>query len=300
MTAHPRPRAPPRHTPGHGGGPKPFDLANGPLIRAKLIRLAPDERALLLSMHHIISDGWSVDILYTELKHLYTALRGRRSYPLKELPIQYGDFAVWQHKCVDAGLLTRQIDYWTGRLANLPLACTFPTDRHRPAIQSYRGAIHQVSIDRQLIDQLKALSHRENVSLSMTFLAAFKTLLFRHNGQDDCIVGIPIANRQKEELESLIGFFANTLVLRTGLAGDPSFVEMLARIRSTALGAYANQDVPLERIVQELKVARDLSLTPLFQVMYAFQNAPGTTGPASQLQRPVDRFARPAFDLAPG
>jgi amino acid adenylation domain-containing protein len=279
---------------------QPFDLANGPLFRAKLIRLAPEERAFLLTMHHIISDGWSIDIFYTELRQLYDAFRERRASPLKELPIQYGDFAAWQHQSVEAGVLTRQINYWTGRLDKLPLACTFPTDRPRPAIQSYRGAIHQVSIDRQLIDQLKGLSQRENVSLFMTFLAAFKTLLFRHNGQDDCVVGIPISNRQKEELESLIGLFANTLVFRTGLAGDPSFVELLARIRSTALGAYANQDVPLERIVQELKVSRDLSLTPLFQVMFAFQNVPGTTGSASQAQPPVDRFARPAFDLAPG
>ena len=279
---------------------QPFDLANGPLFRAKLIRLAPEERALLLTMHHIISDGWSIDVFYRELRQLYDAFRERRASPLKELPIQYGDFAAWQHQRVEAGVLAPQINYWTSRLDSLPLACTFPTDRSRPAIQSYRGAIHQVPIDRQLIDQLKALSQRENVSLFMTFLAAFKTLLFRYNGQDDCAVGIPISNRQKEELEPLIGFFANTLVLRTGLAGDPSFVELLARIRSTALGAYANQDVPLERIVQELKVARDLSLTPLFQVMFAFQNVPATMGSASQEPPPVDRFARPAFDLAPG
>jgi amino acid adenylation domain-containing protein len=279
---------------------QPFDLAIGPPVRAKLIRLAPEERAFLLTMHHIISDGWSIDIFYEELRQLYKAFHGGRPSPLKELPIQYGDFATWQHQSVEAGELTRQISYWTGRLDNLPLACTFPTDRARPAIQSYRGAIHQVSIDGQLIDRLKALSQRENVSLFMALLAAFKTLLFRYNGQDDCVVGIPISNRQKEELESLIGFFANTLVLRTALAGDPSFVELLARIRSTALGAYANQDVPLERIVQELKVSRDLSLPPLFQVMFAFQNVPGSTGSATQGPPPVDRFARPAFDLAPG
>jgi amino acid adenylation domain-containing protein len=279
---------------------QPFDLANGPLFRAKLIRMAPEERAFLLTMHHIVSDGWSIHILHTELRQIYDAFRERRATPLQDLPIQYGDFAAWQHQCVKAGVLTRQISYWTGRLHNLPLACTLPTDRPRPAIQSYRGAIHRVSIDRQLIDKLKALSQRENVSLFMTLLAAFKTLLFRHNGQDDCVVGIPIANRRKEELESLIGFCANTLVLRTALAGDPSFVELLARVRSTALGAYANQDAPLERIVQELKVSRDLSLTPLFQVMFVFQNVPETTGSGSQAPPPVDRFAPPAFDLAPG
>jgi amino acid adenylation domain-containing protein len=278
----------------------PFDLANGPLFRAKLIRLDPEKRALLLTMHHIISDGWSIDILYTELRQIYDAFRQRRASPLKDLPIQYGDFSAWQHQSAEADVLTRQINYWTSRLYNLPLACTFPTDRSRPAIQSYRGAIHQVSIDRQLIDKLKALSQSENVSLFMTFLAAFNTLLFRHNGQDDCVVGIPISNRQKEELESLIGFCANTLVLRTDLAGDPSFADLLARVRSTALGAYANQDVPLERIVQELKVSRDLSLTPLFQIMFAFQNVPGAAGSASQAQLPAERFVRPAFDLAPG
>jgi amino acid adenylation domain-containing protein len=286
-----------------GEAAQPFDLANGPLFRTRLIRLAPEERAFLLTMHHIISDGWSIDIFYKEVSQLYDAFRERRASPLKALPIQYGDFAAWQHQSMEAGVLAPQISYWTGRLDNLPLACTFPTDRSRPAIQSYRGAIHQVSIDRRLIDQLKGLSQRENVSLFMTFIAAFKTLLFRHNGQDDCVVGMPIANRQKEEFESLIGFFANTLVLRTGLAGDPSFVELLARIRSMALGAFANQDVPLERIVQELRVSRDLSLTPLFQVMFAFQSVPGAAGSgesASQAQPSVDRFARPAFDFAPG
>ncbi|CCV10740.1 conserved hypothetical protein [Mesorhizobium sp. STM 4661] len=279
---------------------QPFDLANGPLFRTKLIRLGREEHVLLLTMHHIVSDGWSIGILYAELKQLYEAFREHRASPLEELPVQYGDFAAWQRRGVEEGELEHQIIYWTRHLEKLPPACTFPMDRPRPAVQPYRGAIQQVLIDRQLIDRLKALSRSQNVTMFMIFLAAFKTLLFRYNGQDDCVVGAPIANRPGKELESLIGFFANTLVLRTTLAGDPSFVELLGRIRSTALGAYAHQDVPLERIVEELKVARDPSRTPLFQVMFAFQNVPEMRGPASPASPAIDRSARPSFDLAPG
>ena len=211
---------------------QPFDLASGPLFRAKLIRLNPRrEAALLLTMHHIVSDGWSIGVLYRELKQLYGAFREGRSSPLEVLPLQYGDFATWQQRSIEEGRLESVIRHWTRRLDHLPPACTFPADRPRPAIQSYRGAIEQVFIDRQLVDRLKVFSRRENVTLFMTLLAAFKTLLFRYNGQDDCVVGVPIASRPQKELESLIGFFANTLVMRTSLAGDPSFLELLARIR---------------------------------------------------------------------
>lgn len=274
---------------------QPFDLATGPLFRAKLIRLSREEAALILTMHHVISDGWSIGVLYRELKQLYDAFHEGRASPLEELPVQYGDVAAWQQRRVEEGWLERQASYWTRQLDNLPPACSFPADRPRPAIQSYRGAIEQVFIDRQMIDRLKAFALRENVTLFMTLLAAFKTLLFRYNGQDDCVVGVPIANRPQRDLESLIGFFANTLVMRSSLAGDPSFVELLARVRATALGAFEHQDIPLERIVEGLRISRDLSRTPLFQVMFAFQNVPGTSGPAAT----VDLYARPSFDLAP-
>ena len=274
---------------------QPFDLAIGPLFRAKLVRLSRKEAVLLLTMHHIVSDGWSIGVLYRELIQLYEAFRAGRPSSLEELPIQYGDFAAWQQRSVEQGWLDRQVTYWTRQLDNIPPGCTFPADRPRPAMQSYRGAIEQVFFDRQLIGRLKTLSRRENVTLFMTLLAAFKTLLFRYNGQDDCVVGVPIAGRPQKELESLIGFFANTLVLRTSLAGDPSFIELLARVRSTALGAYAHQDIPIERIMQSLRIGRDLARTPLFQVMFAFQNVPETSVSAAT----IDPFARPAFDLAP-
>ena len=275
---------------------QPFDLETGPLFRAKLVRLSPQEAVLLLTMHHIVSDGWSIGVLYKELKQLYKAFRDYRTSPLAELPLQYADFAAWQQRRVEGGRLEREAAYWIRQLDQLPPACTFPADRSRPAIQSYRGAIEQIFINGHLIDRLRSFALRENATLFMTLLAAFKILLFRYNGQDDCVVGVPIASRPQEELESLIGFFANTLVLRCSLAGDPSFTELLARVRASALGAFAHQDIPLERIMEDLRISRDLSRTPLFQVMFAFQNMPETSGSAAL----IDLFATPSFELAPG
>lgn len=272
---------------------EPFDLAQGPLFRAGLIRLAPEQHALLLTMHHIIFDGWSIGVLHAELKQLYEAFCNERASPLADLPLQYGDFAAWQRRSVETAEFERQTSYWTRQLEGLPPACTLPGDRPRPATQSYRGGTLKMQIDRQTTDRLKALGRSHDATAFMVFLAAFKTLLFRHNDQDDCIVGVPIANRPRRELEQLIGFFANTLVLRTTLAGDPSFIELLGRIRSTALDAYAHQDVALERIVEQLKIQRDPGHTPVFQVMFAFQNVPDAPG------SPVDNSAGSAFDLAP-
>jgi amino acid adenylation domain-containing protein len=275
---------------------RPFDVARGPLFRAKLIRIGEEEAVLLLTMHHMVSDGWSMGVLYRELRQFYAAFRAGEASPLGDLPVQYGDYAAWQQRSFEGGRYDKQLAYWTRQLDGLPSACTFPADRPRPALQSYRGAIEQTFIDGQLIERLKAFSARENVTLFMTVLAAFKTQLFRYNGQEDCVVGVPIASRPKKELESLIGFFANTLVLRTSLAGDPSFVELLARVRSTALGAFAHGDMPFERVMQKMKVERDVGRTPLFQVMFAFQNFPETEGATSA----VDPFARPSFGLADG
>ena len=274
-----------------------FDLENGPLFRAKLVRLSREEAVLLLTMHHIVSDGWSISILYKELKQLYAAYRDCRAPPLAELPLQYADFASWQQRSVEEGRLDREAAYWTRQLDQLPPACTFPSDRPRPPIRSYRGAIEQMFIEGPLIDRLKSFASRENVTLFMTLLAAFKTLLFRHNGQDDCVVGVPIASRPQQELESLIGFFANTLVMRSSLADGPSFTEFLARVRASVLGAFVHQDIPIELIMENLRVSRDRSGTPLFQVMFAFQNMPETSGSSGES---VDLFARPSFDLAPG
>ena len=232
---------------------------------------------LLLTMHHIVSDGWSIGVLYRELKQLYEAFREGRPSPLEELPIQYGDFAAWQQRSCRGGM-ARSSSSPTGPVSSTTFRQAARSRRTGPArrFSPIAALSSRSSFDRQLIDRLKAFSRRENVTLFMTLLAAFKTLLFRYNGQDDCVVGVPIASRPQKELESLIGFFANTLVLRTTLAGDPSFVELLARVRSTALGAYAHQDVPLERIMESLRIARDLTRTPLFQVMFAFQNVPET------------------------
>ncbi|MBZ9845110.1 non-ribosomal peptide synthetase [Mesorhizobium sp. CA5] len=277
---------------------EPFDLAQGPLFRARLIRLAFDEHFLLLTMHHIVSDGWSVAVLHAELKQLYDAFHHDTTSPLEDLPLQYGDFADWQWRGVEAGELERQTGYWVRRLEGLSQAFTLPTDRPRPAIQSYRGGTLQAVIDRQTTDRLKVLGRSQDATLFMIFLAAFKTLLFRYNGQDDCVVGVPIANRPRKELEPLIGFFANTLVLRTSLAGDPPLLALLGRIRSTALDAYAHQDVALERIVEQLKIRRDPGHTPLFQVMFAFQNVPELPGlPARSA---TGHATGPCFNLAPG
>ncbi|AZO40905.1 amino acid adenylation domain-containing protein [Mesorhizobium sp. M7D.F.Ca.US.005.01.1.1] len=263
----------------------PFDLAQGPLFRASLVRLAEQDHALLLTMHHIICDGWSIGVLHAELKQLYQAFHDNRASPLAELPLQFGDFAAWQQRGIETVEIERQTAYWVRQLKDLPPTCTLPTDRPRPAVQSHRGGTVQVEIDRQTTDRLKILGRSQDATAFMVFLAAFKTLLFRYNGQDDCVVGTPIANRPRKELEPLIGFFANTLVLRTMLGGDPSFVELLGRIRSTALDAYAHQDVAVERIVDQLKIVRDPGHMPLFQVMFAFQNVP-------------DHLAGPSFDFA--
>jgi amino acid adenylation domain-containing protein len=271
-----------------------FDLETGPLFRAKLVRLGREEAVLLLTMHHIVSDGWSIGVLYKELRQLYAAFRDHRLPPLAELPLQYADFAAWQQSNIEQGRLEREAAYWTRQLDHLPPACTFPADRPRPPILSYRGAVEQVFINQQVIDRLKSVGLAENTTLFMTLLAAFKTLLFRYNGQDDCVVGVPIAGRPRKELEALIGFFANTLVMRSSLAGDPPFTELLARIRGCALGAFAHQDMPLERIMETLRIPRDLSRTPLFQVMFAFQNMPDGSGAAPS----ADLSAKPSFDLA--
>ena len=279
---------------------EPFDLAQGPPFRAKLVRLGPGEHILLLTMHHIVSDGWSIGVLHAELKQLYEAFHHDRASPLEDLPLQYGDFAAWQEHGVEAGELERQTSYWVRRFEGLPPTFTLPTDRTRPAVQSYRGGTVHAVIDPQTTDRLKVVGRSRDATPFMIFIAAFETLLFRYNGQEDSVVGVPIANRSRKELEPLIGFFANTLVLRTQLAGDPSFLELLDRVRSTALDAYAHQDVALERIVDHLKLPRDPGRTPLFQVMFAFQNIPELPGTVSTVRPAIDHWAGASFDLAQG
>jgi amino acid adenylation domain-containing protein len=252
----------------------PFDLAHGPLLRATLLCLDATEHILLLTMHHIISDGWSVGVLVGELNVLYRAFSNGRPSSLPELPIQYADFAEWQRGWLQGEVLEAQISYWKQQLAGATNVLELPTDRPRPALQSSSGASFSLKLPVSLTEELKALGQREGATLFMTLLAAFQTLLYRYSGQEDICVGTPIANRTRAELEPLIGLFINTLVLRGDLSGEPSFRELLQRVRQASLGAFAHQDLPFEMLVEALQPERDLSRTPLFQVMFILQNAP--------------------------
>ncbi len=254
---------------------QPFDLEHGPLIRAGLLRLQAEEHVLLLNMHHIISDGWSTGVFVRELRALYEAFSQDKPSPLPELPIQYADFAVWQREWLAGEVLERQLSYWKGQLTGAPAVIDLPTDRPRPAVQSYRGAHQSMRLSRELTEKLKELSQREGATLFMTLLAAFQTLLMRYTSQEDIVIGSPIAGRNRAETENLIGFFINTLVLRTDLSGDPTFRELLGRVKELTFGAYEHQDVPFEKLVEELQPERSLSRNPLFQVMFTLLNAPG-------------------------
>ena len=257
---------------------QPFDFVQGPLVGAALVRLTEEEYHFWFLMHHIVSDGWSIGVILKELSLAYEAFAAGRQPELPKLPIQYADFAVWQRawlqgETLQGETLARQMKYWKERLAKVP-TLELPTDRPRPPVQSYRGASLTHLIDLGLTGRLKELSRLESVTPYMFLLAVFKTLLGRYTRQDDIVVGTPVANRNRTELESLVGFFVNTLVLRTDLSRDPTFRELLARIKDVTLGAFAHQDVPFEKLVEELQPERDTSRTPLFQVMFSLQNAP--------------------------
>ncbi len=253
---------------------RPFDLSRDLMLRATLVRLGGNEHVLLLTLHHIAADGWSLDVLYRELANLYGALAQGLPISLPTLPIQYADYAVWQRQWLQGDVLEAQLAYWRQQLGDVRAALTLPTDRPRPAVQTFRGAHRTRILPRALRDALEVLSRREGVTLFMTLLAAFQTLLHRYTAQADIVVGAPIAGRTRVETEGLIGFFVNTLALRTDVSGNPTFREMLARVREGCLGAYAHQEVPFEKLVEELNPERNLSQSPLFQVMFAFQNFP--------------------------
>jgi amino acid adenylation domain-containing protein len=287
---------------------RPFDLARGPLVRVCLLRLADacpaqggpatggggqakqgrrDEHVLLLTLHHIISDGWSMGVLVRELVTLYRAFSAGSPSPLPDLPIQYADFAVWQRAWLQGKVLEKQINYWKQQLGGRLPALELPMDRPRPPIQTFHGAQRSFTLPVDLLTALQVLSQQNEVTLFMTLLAAFQVLLHRYTGQTDIAVGSPIANRSQVETESLIGFFVNTLVLRTDLSGNPGFRELLGRVREVTLDAYTHQDVPFEKLVEVLQPERDLSRTPLFQVMFALQNAP------------MEAFELPGLSLSP-
>ena len=253
---------------------RPFDLATGPLLRARLLDLGGMEHVLLVTMHHIISDGWSISVFVRELAAFYGAFTSGQPAALAPLAVQYGDFSVWQRQWMRGERLDAQLAYWKQQLTGAPPSLELPTDRPRPAAQRYRGARHVWKLGRALTDALQQLSRRQDVTLFMTLLAGFNVLLGRYARTEDVVIGSAIANRGHVETEGLIGFFVNTLALRTDLSGDPRFVELLGRVRQTTLGAYAHQDVPFEKLVEALQLPRDLSRPPLFQVMFALQNMP--------------------------
>ncbi|WP_155968552.1 alpha/beta fold hydrolase [Kamptonema formosum] len=257
---------------------RPFDLARGPLVRATLLPLSSEDHRLLLAMHHTVFDGWSVGVLLQELGELYEAFSTGNPSPLPALPVQYADFTVWQQQWLVGEVLESQLAYWKKQLAGAPFVLELPADRLRPAVQTYRGAKHSLMLPVSLGESLKKLSQQEKVTLFVTLISAFATLLYRYTGQDDVIIGTPIAGRNRIETEKLIGVFINTLVLRTNLAGNPAFRELLGRVEEVALGALAHQDLPFEKLVEELKPQRDLSRSPVFQVMFQLRNLPSETG----------------------
>ena len=248
---------------------KPFDLSRGPLLRVQVVRLAEEEHLLLTTMHHIISDGWSLGVMGRELSTLYKAYKSGQSSPLPELPIQYADFALWQREWLQGEVLEKQLDYWREQLSGELPELELPFDRPRPARQTYRGAVVGLDLSAEVSQQLKEIGRERGATLFMMLLAVFNVLLWRYSGQDDLLVGTPIANRNRAETENLIGFFVNTLVLRTKINGASSFRDLLEQVRETTLRAYDHQDVPFEKLVEELQPERNLSRHPLFQVMFS-------------------------------
>ena len=256
------------------GKTAPFDLERGPLLRTFLLRLAPEEHVLLIVQHHIVTDGWSKNLLLRELTVLYEAFAAGRPSPLPELPVQYADVAVWQRERLRGPAAQGQLAWWRERLAGPLEVLDLPLDHVRPAVQTFRGDVLRTLLPVDCADRLRAFARSEKASLFMVLLAGLGLLLHRWSGQEDVLIGTPIAGRVRPELESLIGLFLNTLVLRVDLSGQPARRELLARARETALGAYARQEVPFEKLLEELRPERDLSRTPLFQVFLNLLNFP--------------------------
>jgi hypothetical protein len=245
------------------------------LFRQQLLQLDEEEHVVLLTMHHSISDGWSLGILSREISVLYTAYLKKDTSPLHELPLQYADYAYWQREWLVGEVFQTQLAYWKEQLDNghVPLL-ELPTDFSRPRVQTYNGAHETRHLPLELSLKLEELSHRENASLCMTLLSAFNVLMCRYSGQDDISLGFPLANRKRVETESMIGFFVNTVVMRSSLTGDPDFRDFLARVKEVSFGAFNHQDLPFEQLVEALDITRDTSRNPLFQVMFTLQNAP--------------------------
>ncbi|HEX8905974.1 MAG TPA: condensation domain-containing protein, partial [Longimicrobiaceae bacterium] len=279
----------------------PFDLATGPLFRARLLRLGGEEHVLLLSMHHVAADGWSLGILYRELAALYDAFREGRPSPLPELAVQYADYARWQREQLQGEALERQLAWWRERLAGAPELLELPTDRPRPAVQTTAGAAEGVRIPAELLERLQALGRREGATLYMVLLGAVQLLLSRWSGAADVVVGTTIAGRTRVETEPLIGLFMNTLALRTDLSGDPAFRELLRRVRDVTLGAYEHQEVPFEKVVGEVSPERSLSYSPLFQVLFELHEGVGEGArslPGLEVRRGGAELRNAKYDLS--
>ena len=253
---------------------RPFDLSRGPLARTTVLRLDENEHLLLWAMHHIVSDGWSMSLIYREIGVFYQALLNNEPSPLPELSIHYPDFTEWQQDQFQGGGLESQLAYWRKELDGAPPLLELPTDFQRPAVQTFQGASQSILISTHLADHLRELSRQEEGTLFMTLLTAFQICLARYSGQKDIVVGSPHAGRNLLETEGLVGYFVNMLPLRTSLRGDPTFKELLGRVRDTALGAYAHPDLPFEQLREELRIEGSLKFNPLFQVMLALQNLP--------------------------
>ena len=251
-----------------------FDLTRGPLIRASLLRLDENEYVILFTLHHIISDAWSTGVIVRELVTLYKAFSQGEASPLPSLPIQYADFARWQHQWMEGDRLEEHLAYWKRQLGGASNVLKLPADKPQPEALSYDGARQSIVLPKGRTELVKAFCKREKVTLFTTLLAAFKVLLHFYSGQRDILVGTPAVNRSRRETEDLIGFFINTIVLRTDLSGNPTFLQLLGRVREVALGAYAHQDLPFDKVVKVLQPARTLEQTPLFQVAFLVHNAP--------------------------
>ncbi|MBD2816128.1 amino acid adenylation domain-containing protein, partial [Xenorhabdus sp. Flor] len=277
----------------------PFNLTKGPLVRGQLLQLTDEEHVLLLTLHHIIADGWSVGVLVHELGAIYQATLDGHADPLPPLPIQYSDYAVWQHDWLQGNVLAVQRDFWCQQLADAPALLALPVDRPRPPVQTYRGSQVSFELDASLLASLKKLGQHHNTTLFMTLLAAWSIVLSRLSGQDDIVIGTPVTNRPHHKLEGLIGFFVNTLALRVTLSDNPCVADLLTQVRERALAAYAHQDLPFEQVVETLQPERSLSYSPIFQVMLALNNTPSQalTLPGLQLTpiKPVRQSAQ--FDL---
>ena len=277
---------------------QPFDLSRGPLLRLMLLRLGPWEQVILLTMHHIITDGWSTGVLVKEVAALYSAYYEERESPLPELDVQYADYALWQRNWLQGEALSGQLRYWEKQLRGAEML-KLPVDQVRPAVPSYSGARHSFVLDDEVSEGIKQLTRREGTTLFMTLFAAFQVLLSRYSGQTDIVTGTVVAGRNRQETEPLIGLFINTVALRTNLAGDPSFSEFLRRVREVCLGAYANQDVPFDKLVEELQPHRNPNRSPLFQVTFGLQNAPPGTLELPELELELVNLEheRSRFDL---